>query len=199
MNRKRVIEELQSKNFMIRSSGERMALNTPIQGTAADILKKAMVEIFEEFTKRGLKSKMLIQVHDELVFNVLLDEMEEVEVSEAELEVMQVLWEKGESTSLEIISEVKKKKEWKNNTIKTLISRLVTKEFIDVIRKDKSLLVYKSKVSEEDYKSKETSNFIEKLYNGSINNMLVAFAKSKKLSKKDLEDLIKLVGDEEDK
>ena len=49
MNRKRVIEELQSKNFMIRSSGERMALNTPIQGTAADLLKKAMVEIFAEF------------------------------------------------------------------------------------------------------------------------------------------------------
>ena len=78
MNRKRVIEELQSKNFMIRSSGERMALNTPIQGTAADILKKAMVEIFDEFNKRGLKSKMLIQVHDELVFNVYEDELEEV-------------------------------------------------------------------------------------------------------------------------
>ena len=78
MNRKRVIEELQSKNFMIRSSGERMALNTPIQGTAADILKKAMVEIFDEFNKRQLKSKMLIQVHDELVFNVWEDELEEV-------------------------------------------------------------------------------------------------------------------------
>ena len=78
MNRKRVIEELQSKNFMIRSSGERMALNTPIQGTAADILKKAMVEIFDEFNKRQLKSKMLIQVHDELVFNVYEDELEEV-------------------------------------------------------------------------------------------------------------------------
>ena len=78
MNRKRVIEELQSKNFMIRSSGERMALNTPIQGTAADILKKAMVEIFDEFNKRELKSKMLIQVHDELVFNVYEDELEEV-------------------------------------------------------------------------------------------------------------------------
>lgn len=63
---------------MIRSSGERMALNTPIQGTAADILKKAMVEIYEEFNKRGLKSKMLIQVHDELVFNVLNDELDEV-------------------------------------------------------------------------------------------------------------------------
>lgn len=120
-------------------------------------------------------------------------------ISEAELEVMQVLWQRGESTSLEIISEVKKKKEWKNNTIMTLVSRLVNKEFIDVIREDKSLLIYKPKISEYDYKSKETNNFIEKLYNGSINNMLVAFAKSKKLSKKDLEDLIKLVGDEEDK
>ena len=120
-------------------------------------------------------------------------------ISEAELEVMQVLWHRGESTSLEIISDVKKKKDWKNNTIMTLVSRLVNKEFIDVIREDKSLLIYKPKISEYDYKSKETNNFIEKLYNGSINNMLVAFAKSKKLSKKDLEDLIKLVGDEEDK
>ena len=78
MNRKRVVEELKSKNYMIRSSGERMALNTPIQGTAADILKKAMVEIYAEFKKRNLKSKMLIQVHDELVFNVLNSELEEV-------------------------------------------------------------------------------------------------------------------------
>lgn len=78
MNRKRVIEELNNKNYMIRSSGERMALNTPIQGTAADILKKAMVEIYDEFKKRNLKSKMLIQVHDELVFNVLNEELEEV-------------------------------------------------------------------------------------------------------------------------
>ena len=78
MNRRRVIDELKSKNYMVRSSGERMALNTPIQGSAADILKKAMVEIYEEFKKRGLKSKMLIQVHDELVFNVLDDELDEV-------------------------------------------------------------------------------------------------------------------------
>lgn len=78
MNRKRVIEELKNKNYMIRSAGERMALNTPIQGTAADILKKAMVEIFGEFKKRNLKSKMLIQVHDELVFNVLDSELDEV-------------------------------------------------------------------------------------------------------------------------
>jgi len=78
MNRKRVIEELNNKNYMIRSSGERMALNTPIQGTAADILKKAMVEIYDEFNRRNLKSKMLIQVHDELVFNVIKSELDEV-------------------------------------------------------------------------------------------------------------------------
>ena len=78
MGRKRVIEELQNKNFMIRSSGERMALNTPIQGTAADILKKAMVDIHAEFNKRNLKSKMLLQVHDELVFNVVNEELDEM-------------------------------------------------------------------------------------------------------------------------
>ena len=78
MNRKRVIEELQNKNYMVRSAGERIALNTPIQGTAADILKKAMVEIYDKFKEKGLKSKMLLQVHDELVFNVVESELEEV-------------------------------------------------------------------------------------------------------------------------
>ncbi len=78
MNRKRIIPELSNKNYMIRSSGERMALNTPIQGTSADIIKKAMIEIYEEFNKRNLKSKMIIQVHDELIFDVKEEEQEEV-------------------------------------------------------------------------------------------------------------------------
>lgn len=78
MNRKRTIDELNNKNYMIRSSGERMALNTPIQGSSADILKKAMIEIYDEFNKRNLKSKMIIQVHDELVFDVLKSEEDEV-------------------------------------------------------------------------------------------------------------------------
>ena len=77
MGRKRIIDELNNKNYMIRQSGERMAKNTPVQGSAADILKKAMIEIFDEFNKRKLKSKMLIQVHDELVFNILKDEEKE--------------------------------------------------------------------------------------------------------------------------
>ena len=78
MNRKRNIEELKNKNYLVRSQGERIALNTPIQGSSADILKKAMIEIYNEFKEKNLKSKMLIQVHDELVFNVRKNEENEV-------------------------------------------------------------------------------------------------------------------------
>lgn len=73
--RRRVIEELNNTNYMIRKSGERMALNTPVQGSSADIIKKAMIEIDSEIIKRGLNTKMLIQVHDELVFSVPKSEL----------------------------------------------------------------------------------------------------------------------------
>ncbi len=73
-NRKRIIEELSNGNYMIRQSGERIALNTPIQGTSADIIKKAMVEIAKEFKNQNLKSKMILQVHDELIFDVVKEE-----------------------------------------------------------------------------------------------------------------------------
>ena len=78
MNRRRVIPELQSKNYMIRSSGERMALNTPIQGNAEDILKKAMVELYNELKKEKLESKILLQVHDELILSVKNNEVDKV-------------------------------------------------------------------------------------------------------------------------
>jgi DNA polymerase-1 len=78
-NRKRVIDELNNKNFMIRQSGERIALNTPIQGTSADIMKIAMVKIFKEMKEKKLKSKMLLQVHDELVFDCVKEEKDVLE------------------------------------------------------------------------------------------------------------------------
>jgi len=77
-NRKRNIDELKNTNYMIRQSGERIALNTPIQGTSADIIKKAMVQIHKEFKNNNLKSKMIIQVHDELVFDCIKDEKDKV-------------------------------------------------------------------------------------------------------------------------
>jgi DNA polymerase-1 len=76
--RKRNIDELFNSNFMIRQSGERMAMNTPIQGSAADILKMAMVEIDKAFVNNNIKSKMLLQIHDELVFDVIKEEEQKV-------------------------------------------------------------------------------------------------------------------------
>ena len=78
MNRKRKIDELYNTNHMIKIQGERMALNTPVQGSSADILKKAMIDIYNEFNRLNLKSKMILQVHDELIFNVKNDELEKV-------------------------------------------------------------------------------------------------------------------------
>ncbi len=74
LNRKRIIEELNNSNYMIRAAGERIALNTPIQATSSDIMKIAMINIYNKFKEENLKSKMLIQVHDELVFSVLNEE-----------------------------------------------------------------------------------------------------------------------------
>ena len=75
-NRKRTIDELSNTNYMIRQMGERIALNTPIQGTAADILKLAMIKIDERFKEDNLKTKMILQVHDELIFDVPDEELQ---------------------------------------------------------------------------------------------------------------------------
>ena len=72
----RTIPELENKNYMIRSGAERMALNTPVQGTSADIIKIAMVKLYDEFNKNNLKSKMLVTVHDEIVVDCKKDEFE---------------------------------------------------------------------------------------------------------------------------
>ena len=77
-NRKRVIEELTNANYMVRQSGERMALNTPIQGTASDIMKMAMIKVYEEMKKHNFKSKIVMQVHDELIFDVYDSELDEL-------------------------------------------------------------------------------------------------------------------------
>ncbi len=77
--RRRPIPELSSSNFMQRSFGERVAMNSPIQGTAADIMKIAMIRVYEHLKKENLRSKILIQVHDELLLEVAEDEIETVQ------------------------------------------------------------------------------------------------------------------------
>jgi DNA polymerase-1 len=79
LGRKRQVPELQSGDRNIREAGRRMALNTPIQGTAADLMKKAMIDVHRAIGRRGLRSRMILQVHDELVFEVPEDERETME------------------------------------------------------------------------------------------------------------------------
>jgi DNA polymerase-1 len=77
--RKRYLPDINSHNAIVRGYAERNAINAPIQGSAADIIKIAMVRIFDRFEAENLKSKMILQVHDELNFNVYKDELEEVQ------------------------------------------------------------------------------------------------------------------------
>lgn len=78
MGRRRNLPELSSRNFNTRSFGERVAMNTPIQGTAADIIKKAMNDVYYELKTRGLRSKLVLQVHDELIVDTYKPELDEV-------------------------------------------------------------------------------------------------------------------------
>ena len=78
MGRKRWLKDINSSNFTVRGFAERNAINSPIQGTAADMIKLAMVKIHDEFEKRKLKSRMILQVHDELVFDAIKDEVETI-------------------------------------------------------------------------------------------------------------------------
>jgi len=78
MGRKRWLKDINSGNWTVRGYAERNAINSPIQGTAADMIKLAMIKIHDEFKKRNLKSKMIMQVHDELVFDAHKSEVEEI-------------------------------------------------------------------------------------------------------------------------
>jgi len=90
--RKRFLPDIHSQNRTIKAQAERMAINSPIQGTAADIIKLAMIHIDGEMTEKKLKSKMLLQVHDELIF----------EVEEDELDIMKNLVQKGMETVVDL-------------------------------------------------------------------------------------------------
>lgn len=78
--RRRPVPELQSSNFMQRSFGERVAMNAPIQGTAADIMKIAMIRVNQELKEKNMKSRLILQVHDELLVEAYELEVEEVKV-----------------------------------------------------------------------------------------------------------------------
>ena len=76
--RTRIIEEINNPNYLIRQMGERMAMNTPIQGTSADIMKLAMINVYKSFNKEGITSKILLQVHDEIIVDCKNSELDKI-------------------------------------------------------------------------------------------------------------------------
>lgn len=105
-SRRRYIPELSSNNYMVRKFGDRAAMNTPIQGTAADIMKIAMIKVYNELKNKGLKSKIVLQIHDELLLEVPMEEKEEVS------NLLKECMESAATLKVPLIVEVEEGKNW---------------------------------------------------------------------------------------
>ena len=104
--RRREIAELKSNNYMVRQFGERAAMNTPVQGTAADIMKIAMIKVFKELQKRNLKTKIVLQVHDEMMLEAPVSEKEEVK------NLLKECMESAAILKVPLIAEVSEANNW---------------------------------------------------------------------------------------
>ena len=105
-HRRRYIPELKSNNYMVRQFGSRAAMNTPIQGTAADIMKIAMIKVYRELKKRNLKSKIVLQVHDEMMLEVIPEEKEEIKA------MMKDAMESAVSLNVPLVAEISEANNW---------------------------------------------------------------------------------------
>ena len=106
--RRRYIPELKSNNYMVRQFGQRVAMNTPIQGTAADIMKIAMINVLKEIKTRNLKSKIILQVHDEMMIEAPIEEAEEIK------EILKNKMENATQLKVPLIAEISEATNWYN-------------------------------------------------------------------------------------
>ena len=105
-NRRRYIPELKSNNYMVRQFGERAAMNTPIQGTAADIMKIAMINVYKKLIEENLDAKIVLQVHDEMMIEAPLAEAEKVK------EIVKTEMEGAIKLNVPLIAEVSEAENW---------------------------------------------------------------------------------------
>ena len=104
--RRRYIKELTSNNFMVREFGKRAAMNTPIQGTAADIMKIAMIKVHKEIKRQNLKSKIVLQVHDEMMIESPIEEKEQIK------QILKQCMESATTLEVPLIAEISEAKNW---------------------------------------------------------------------------------------
>ena len=104
--RRRYIPELKSNNYMVRQFGQRVAMNTPIQGTAADIMKIAMINVLKEIKTRNLKSKVVLQVHDEMMIEAPLEEAEEIK------KILKDKMENAVKLNVPLVAEISEADNW---------------------------------------------------------------------------------------
>jgi BlaI family penicillinase repressor len=109
-------------------------------------------------------------------------------ISDAELEIMKIIWKNSHITANNIVQQLQDKTDWKPNTVKTLINRLLKKNVIDFNKEGKEYYYY-ALVEEQSYINAESSSFLKKVFNGSINSMIINFVNSKKISEKEIEEL----------
>ncbi len=105
-NRRRYIPELKSNNYMVRQFGSRAAMNTPIQGTAADIMKIAMINVYRALKENNLKSKIILQVHDEMMIEALEEEKDKVK------KILKESMESAIKLDVPLIAEISEAKNW---------------------------------------------------------------------------------------
>ena len=106
MGRRRDIPEINSSNYIVRQAGERLAMNTPIQGSAADIMKLAMINVYHRLRKEGYKSKVILQVHDELIIDTVISELEDVKV------ILKEEMENAYELNVPVVAEVNTGSSW---------------------------------------------------------------------------------------
>lgn len=120
------------------------------------------------------------------------------DITDAELQIMQVLWEQGQCDLNKIIQELNSKTDKNKNTVKTLLRRLILKGAVESKKTNLRETVYVSKVNKDKFLANQNENFLKKLYNGNMGNLLLNFVGNKKVSKEEKQRLIDILEGEED-
>ena len=119
-----------------------------------------------------------------------------VRLSDSEIYIMQIIWKKGKTTSFDILEEIKNEDTISENTIRTLLARMIKKGAIHITEKKGKTYIYEACINKEEFLRKEGNNFLETIYQGAINSMLLNFVKDNKLTKKEVQELLKIIESE---